>query len=180
MVDITQAFRDRIAAGSAVTDIVGQNIFNDALPQPFDPPAIVFWAITERIFFDLESATAIAISQATMECRCYGIDRTQANLISFELWKHLDGFMGIQSGVLIKDLSRGDGVTHIFDEPSGGTDQRRFISQLDFVVTYDSLNTHPPTTAGQSSGSAGTTAGREVANEQPASSAGSASVSGDS
>jgi hypothetical protein len=178
VVDITQAFHNRIKAGQAVVDIVGNKIFNDALPQPFSPPAVVFWAQIEDVFFDLESAKAIAISQVTMTCRCYGIDRTGANNLAFELWRHLDGWAGVESGVLFKDLSRDGGTTHIFDEVSGGTDQRRFISQLDFVVTYDSMTTFPPAGLGHSVGGAGASAGREIADHKPGASTGSATTTG--
>lgn len=142
MVDITLAFRNLIIAKPAITGIVGSNVFNDALPQTKEPPAIVFWIITEQVLGDLTSSIPVAISQALFTCRCYGRDRTEANKLSGEMWRNLDGITGIHSTVAIHSVDRDGGVVHTFDEPSGGTDQRRFISQLDFLVSYDSVNTY--------------------------------------
>ena len=139
MVDVTQAFYDRIVTSTVVMGIIGNRLYNDAPPETMTPPACIFWKITDRVFASLGGA--IGMDQATFQVDAYGRTRTEADNLAWELWTYLDGFIGFQGNVLIKDISRGEGgVIHSFDPVSGGTDQRRFIASQDFVLTYDSKN----------------------------------------
>jgi hypothetical protein len=143
MVDITKAFYDLLQAQTPVTDIVGNRIYTDAPAQTMVPPALIFWTVSDRVWASLKSATEIALEQTTFQVDCYGMTRTEANNLAYEVWRAIDGFAGQQNEVLILDLSRSEsGITHEWDPVSGGTDQRRFISSQDFDVTFDCVNTY--------------------------------------
>lgn len=133
-VDVTIAFAARLRAGTEITKLVGERIYANRMPQAVAQPCLVFWSISERVWYDLQSN--IGMDQATFQVDAYGTTQIEANRLAWETWRHMDGFSGIVGNVMLRDVSRSSGIIHGTDRVTAGSDQYRYIATHEYEVTY--------------------------------------------
>ena len=134
MPDVSQSIRTRLLATSAVTDLVGQRIASDQLPQGVALPAITYFVV------DTEANETLAniadVSRARIQVDSYATTRGQANSVSDAVRLALQMFRGLIGDQFINSIQLASGERHLTDPAPAGTDQHRFVTSLDFFVFY--------------------------------------------
>jgi hypothetical protein len=130
MADIGAAIRSILVADATVATLASKRISSDYLPQGWKLPAIVYFVIDVT---PNESLTAIAnMSRARMQIDCYGGSRGDANQLSDAVRLALEK----NAGVFINEINMAVGPHDGIDRPPSGQDTRRFISSMDYLVSY--------------------------------------------
>jgi hypothetical protein len=135
--DITIAVKSLLLADIDVTDLVGQQVFVNRLPQGIDGPSIVLWVVTGTPWNALDRS--IGTDQSLIQIDAYGDTMGAAGSIGWQVWQTLDGAMGVSDGVSIIGAARESGPRNGSDRPLAGTQQYRFISSQDFRFTFRSI-----------------------------------------
>lgn len=135
MADIGAAIRAILVADGTVGALASKRISSDYLPQGWELPAIVYFVIDVT---PNESLTAIAnMSRARMQIDCYGGSRGDANQLSDAVRLALEkSNRGENAGVFINEINMAVGPHDGIDRPPSGQDTRRFISSMDYLVSY--------------------------------------------
>lgn len=110
-------------------------MYSDALPQQATLPAIRYLVVDTMPTECLIHIAAIARARMQIDCyantRAASVDLADAVRLALEK-KH----EGDNSGQFIHEISLQDGERHAVDRPLSGTDQRWYITILEFYVFY--------------------------------------------
>lgn len=135
MPDISKTIRSITLADSTVSGLVGTRMYSDALPQQATLPAIRYLVVDTMPTECLVHIAAIARARMQIDCyantRAASVDLADAVRLALEK-KH----EGDNSGQFIHEISLQDGERHAVDRPLSGTDQRWYITILEFYVFY--------------------------------------------
>jgi hypothetical protein len=135
MPDISKTIRSLALADATVSGLVGTRMYSDALPQQATLPAIRYIVIDTLPTECLVDIAAIA--RARMQIDCYANTRAAsvqlADAVRLALEKKHEGD---NSGQFVHEISLQDGERHAVDRPLSGTDQRWYITILEFYVFY--------------------------------------------
>lgn len=135
--DIGQSVRDRLAATSAVTNLVGRNIFADVLPQGADLSkhgAIVVQVPEATPHEDLNDSNRIF--QSNIVTLSYGRDRAEANAIAKAVRNDAlaADLRGVIHGMTWQEVTMTDGPQELVEQPQDGSDSFRRLTKQDFVI----------------------------------------------
>jgi hypothetical protein len=135
MPDISKTIRSITLADATVSGLVGTRMYSDALPQQATLPAIRYLIIDTLPTECLVHIAAIARARIQVDCyantRAASVELADAVRLALEK-KH----EGDNSGQFIHEISLQDGERHAVDRPLSGTDQRWYITILEFYVFY--------------------------------------------
>lgn len=143
MVDISLAVMSLLRSKTAITDLVGANIFFDRLPQGKPEDAIVIWTITETAHTNLGGAQGL--DQSVMQVDAMGRTRSDANALAWTIWTQLDPAAGpnplpiVQDQIQISGIHRLSGIRTPTNRVRSGTDEYQFLATQDLQFSYCSL-----------------------------------------
>jgi len=135
MPDIGATIRTLTLADSTVQGLVNTRMFSDVPPEQVAMPAIVYTVIDTVPNEHLVGI--VNASRARIQIDCAADTRLQANQLGDAVRLALEKkHRGVQSGQFIHEISLVSGEQYSFLRPEVGSDERRFITTLDFFVTY--------------------------------------------
>jgi hypothetical protein len=110
-------------------------MFSDVPPEQVAMPAIVYTVIDTTPNEHLSGI--VNASRARVQIDCAADTRLQANQLGDAVRLALEKkHRGNQGGQFINEISMVGGEQYSFLRPEVGSDERRFITTLDFFVTY--------------------------------------------
>ena len=135
MPDIQSTIRTLTLADGTVSGLVGTRMYSDVLPQSPTLPAIVSIVIATEAHEHLSGIANIA--QATIQVDSYAETRTAANSLADAVRLALEKQgRGDNSGQFINEINLISGERHGVDAPQDGSARFRYITILDFLVSY--------------------------------------------
>lgn len=135
MADVVVSTRAYLLSHTAVSDIVGQRIYADKLPQNAVLPAVVLKIQSERLDHSLQGLSGIVATRIQVEC--YATTRITSNaLADTVIWCGIDKIKGMYTGLNIRGVMVEDGRRSYEDDETGGGDDARYVSQFDFQVHW--------------------------------------------
>jgi len=140
MADVASALRTFILnnTGSSITNLVATRIYPDDLPQGAQLPAIVY----NKISTTHEHVTAggwglAGMAVCRVELECFSATRAQANNLADLLKTNIIGSLrGVYGGINFFDATMGAGQRTIVETPTNGSDERRYVSVIEFLISY--------------------------------------------
>ena len=135
MPDISATIRSITLADASVSALVGSRMYSDILPQKATMPAITYEVVDT---IANEHLTGIAdVAQARIQINSVAKTRSEAIALADAVRLALQKkHRGDNSGQFINEISLAQGEQTTFDPPEAGTDQRRFVTILEFDVFY--------------------------------------------
>ena len=135
MADVVVSTRTYLLTKTAITDIVGQRIYADKLPQKATLPALVLKIQSERYDHALDGLSGIVATRIQVEC--YADTRLTSNaLADAVIWCGIDQIKGTYTDINIRGVMVEDGRRSYEDDETGGGDDARYVSQFDFQVHW--------------------------------------------
>ena len=135
MADLAVAVRAYLLTKTAVTDIVGQRIYTDILPQSATLPAITLSKISTRHEHQLSDFGGLAHTR--MQFECFATTRLVANSMAEAI--RACGIItqkGTTSSVDIRGVRVDDGQRNYVDYPTDGSDEHRYVTTIDLIFDY--------------------------------------------
>jgi hypothetical protein len=134
MYDVAQSIRAYLLTKTAITDVVGQRIYADQLPQNATLPAIEMAVISDVPEMQLSDITGL--TKARIQFVCFATTRRITRQISQAIRTcGVAAIKGLYSGVWIKGVAV-DGSFDATIPPSDGNDIHRYLTTVDLVVDY--------------------------------------------
>lgn len=135
MADVIKSVRQYLLTKTAVTDLVGQRIYQGRLPQTSTTlPAATLRIISENYDHALDGLAGLVHTRIQVEC--YGStsesSRTAADAI---IWSGIDAIQGTYTSTNIRSVTVEDGRREFEDEDSSGDDQRH-VTSFDLMVIF--------------------------------------------
>ena len=132
---IGEAFRTKLLSYSAVSTIVGQRMYPDALKQRATLPAIVYFVVsTERDHY-LGGMTGSA--HARIQLDCYASTRTAASALASAIRNTgIDAYRGVTDTYTFCGIEFNSGDEYIQEPPTDGNQEHRYIVSFDCLVHY--------------------------------------------
>lgn len=135
MADVAIGLRAFMLGKTAITDIIGQRMYTDELPQKATMPACVMNKLFTMHDHTLSDFAGLAHARIQMEC--YAATRLAANSLAESLRSSgIVTHKGLAGGVDIRGARVEEGMSYKTDPPTDGSDESRYVSVLDFVVDY--------------------------------------------
>lgn len=110
-------------------------MYSDVIPQKCTMPAILY-SVVDTVANEHLSGIA-DVSRARIQIDCFAKTRSQANSLGDAVRLALEKQnRGDNDGQFINEINLVGGEEFAFDQAESGTDQRRYITTLDFYVFY--------------------------------------------
>jgi hypothetical protein len=132
--DIGATIRTLTLADGTVSGLVSTRMHSDVLPQRASLPAITYSVVDTLPNEHL--AGIAALSRARIQIDCYAATRAAANSLADAVRLALATHRGTTSGQRISSITMPSGEAYSFDPVEAGSDQRRFVTSMDFYVFY--------------------------------------------
>lgn len=141
--DIAVVTRSYMLTKTAITDLVGQRIYTDVLPQGATMPAVALFIDSEDYEHALDGLTGLVASRLRVEC--YAATRLVANAIAEAItWCGIDQQKGRLSytvsgttyGANIRSVMVETGKRYFTEPDNKGGDSERYVTTFDFMVTF--------------------------------------------
>lgn len=135
MPDIGSTVRTILVNDATVSALVSTRVYSDSLPQQVALPAITYTVVTAT---PNETLTAIAnVSTARIQVDCFDDTRGDANTLADGVRLALEMVNHTLTGSqFVNAIHMVSGPSDSSDIPEVGSDRRRYISMMDFRVTY--------------------------------------------
>ncbi len=134
-VDIGVAIAGKLQSTTEITDITETRIYSDVVPQTSAVPAILLRIISEVPHNTLSGP--LGMDRARVQIDSYGRTRPEANELAWYVWTTLwSADPQVLGNVHVMEVSRDSGIRYSNDRPETGSDQVRFLSSQDFLVSY--------------------------------------------
>ena len=135
MSGIGEALRTKLLSYNAVSSIVGQRMYPDALVQGAQLPAIAYYVTSTERDHTLEGLNRFASARVTLDC--YALTRVAASSLSRAIRETgVDHFKGLVSGYDFDGIEFDSGDEYLNDPPSDGNQEHRYIVSFDLLVHY--------------------------------------------
>ena len=135
MADVVVSVRTYLLTKTAITDIVGQRIYSDKLPQGATLPAAVLKIQSERYDHAIDGLSGMVATRIQVEC--YATTRLVSNaLADAVIWCGIDAIKGTFTAINIRGVMVEDGRRSYEDDETGGGDDARYVSQFDLTVHW--------------------------------------------
>lgn len=135
MADLQVAVRTFLLTKTAITDLVGQRIYADDLPQSATMPAITTQRISTR--HDHQLSDFAGLAHARVQYACFAATRQTANAIAEAIRScGIITQKGTLNSVDIRGVRLVDGPTEYTESPTDGSDEHRYVTALDFEFDY--------------------------------------------
>lgn len=138
MADIASAVRTYLLTKSAITDLVSTRIYPDDLPQGATLPAIVYNKISTNHEHVVAGGWGLAgMANCRLEMECFSSTRSQANSLADLIKNNTIGQLrGVYGGVNVFDATMGAGQRTFVDQPTDGSDERRYCSVIELMISF--------------------------------------------
>lgn len=135
MADVAIGLRGYLLGKTAITDIIGQRMYTDELPQSATMPAVVM----NKLFTTHDHALSdfAGLAHARVQFECYADTRLAANALAEAL--RSSGIVtqkGVTSDVDIRGARVEEGMSYKTEPPTDGSAESRYVSVLDLVIDY--------------------------------------------
>lgn len=132
--DIGKSVRDRLAATTQVTDIVGSRIYADVREQGASLPQVVVYVLSSTAYEDLNSSNRML--QATIRVAAYGKIREQANALAKAIRDNAlaADLSGSIEGMDWKECSLVGGPAELVEPPQDGSDTYTRVTDQQFSI----------------------------------------------
>lgn len=135
MADVMVGVRGYLLSRTAITELVGQRIYTDIMPQNATLPAVAFSKRTTRHERTLSGFAGIA--HCRLQFDCYAATRLQANYIAEAI--RASGIIrvkGMTFGVDIRGARVEDGQRNEVEYSNENSDDHRYVTSLDLEIDY--------------------------------------------
>lgn len=140
MADVASAVRSYLLnnTGTTLTSIIGDRIYPDAIPQGEVRTSIVYNKISTTHEHVTGSSWGLAgMASCRLEFECYASTRSAANNLADVLKRSIIGSLrGVYAGINFFDVMIGSGQRTFVDPPTDGSDERRYVTSIEFMVSY--------------------------------------------
>lgn len=135
MADVCVALRTYLLTKTAITDIVGQRIYADQLPQGATIPAVVMYIASESYDHALDGLAGMIHTRVQFECLAdtRKISHAIADAI---IWCGADQLKGLTNSIDFRSVMIEDGRRAYNDPDTSGGDQQRYVTTFDFMVHH--------------------------------------------
>ncbi len=135
MADVAIAIRTYLLTKSTVTDIVGQRIYADMLPQNPTLPAVTFSKVSTS--HDHTISNLAGLAHCRLQFDCYATTRTTANEICEVIRKcGVITQKGTLSGVDVRGVRLEDGQRNFVEYTRDDSDDHRYVTNFDLAIDY--------------------------------------------
>lgn len=135
MADVAFAVRAYLLTKTAITDLVGQRIYTDQLPQNPTLPAIVMFKRYTQHEHALSDLAGLA--SANIQFECFATTRSVANSIADAIIDcGIITHKGTQSSVDIRGVRVSQGQMNDVVAPLDGSDERYYMTVIELEVDY--------------------------------------------
>jgi hypothetical protein len=132
---IGEALRTKLLSYSAVSTLIGQRMYPDALVQNATLPACLYYVTSTERENHLQGLSKLAHARFTIEC--YALTRTTASAISRAIRDTgIDAFRGVVSSHTFCGIDFDSGDEYMQEPPTDGNQEHRYIVSFDMLVHY--------------------------------------------
>ena len=138
MADICSELRTWMKTQATITAIVGATtsakIYEHDAKQGVAPPYIIL-----HVFEGSSSETLAAIAGVAMnriQVDCYGLTANAAYTLAEAVRVELQMYRGIMGSTAVLNVTSDGGYDRLFDPPSTGANQKRYVYSRDYLITY--------------------------------------------
>lgn len=132
---IGEALRTKLLSYNAVSTLIGQRMYPDALVQGATLPAVVYYVISTQRDHHLDGLGKSAHARFTLEC--YALTRTAASAISKAIRETgIDAFRGVVSNHTFCGIDFDSGDEYMQEPPTDGNQEHRYLVSFDLLVHY--------------------------------------------
>lgn len=135
MADVNVAVRTYLLTKTAITDLIGQRMYTDALPQSATIPAVAMSTVSETYEHALEGLAGPVATRIQFEC--YATTRlVSLSIADAIIWCGIDAIKGSYSSINIRSVMVEDGRRCFTEGDNAGGDAQRYVTNFDLLVTY--------------------------------------------
>ena len=135
MAEVRVALRSYLLTKTAITDIVGQRIYAQQLPQSATIPAVTMTTISES--YDHDLAGLAGLVQTRIQFECFATTELVAlQLADAIIWCGVDTLKGLSGGINFRSVMVEDGRRCYSDADNDAGDEQRRVVNFDLMVTY--------------------------------------------
>lgn len=135
MADVNIAVRTYLLTKTAITDLIGQRMYTDALPQGATIPAVAMSTVSETYDHAIDGLGGIVASRIQFEC--YASTRiVSLSIADAIIWCGIDAIKGTYSSINIRSVMVEDGRRCFTDADTAGGDAQRYVTSFDLLVTH--------------------------------------------
>lgn len=135
MADLAVSVRTYLLSLTTITDVVGQRIYADILPQSATLPAITMEKVSTRHDHQLSDYAGLAHSR--IQFACFATTRLIANSVAEAI--RSSGIIllkGLYTNVDIRGVRCDDGQRNYVEYALDGSDDHRYVTTIDFIFDY--------------------------------------------
>lgn len=145
MADVASAFRSYILSQSAITSLIGSGatarMYPDDMPQDCQLPACTYSKISVRHEHTIgQNWGRSGFAACRLEIECYAVSRSQSSDIVDTIMDYVCGptgrLRGVYGGVNFLDVMVGDGARTYAVAPTDGSDERWYVTVVEFMLSY--------------------------------------------
>jgi hypothetical protein len=136
--DICDELRTYLKTQATITAIVGSStsarIYQHDAKQGAALPFIIL-----HVFKGTSSETLAAIAGVAMnriQVDCYGVTNSAAYALAEAVRVKLQMYRGTMGSTAVLNVTSDGGYDRLFDPPSTGSNQKRYIYSRDYLITY--------------------------------------------
>ena len=132
---IGEALRTKLLSYQAVTALIGQRMYPDALVEGATLPAVVYYVTSTQRDHMLSGVGKSAHARVTLEC--YAVTRTTCNAIEKAIRETgIDSFRGVVSNYSFDGVDFDSGDEYLQESPTDGNQEHRYLVSFDLLVHY--------------------------------------------
>ena len=135
MADVGEGLRLFLLSKTAITDLIGQRIYADILPQNATLPAVAYSKISTRHDYTLSRFAGLA--HCRIQFDCFATTRASANEIAEAI--RASGIVGTKGetyGVNIRGARVEEGQRNEIEYSRENSDDHRYVTSLDLEIDY--------------------------------------------
>ncbi len=133
--DVSKALRAKLLSYAAISALVGQRMYPDALLQKATLPAIVYSKISTQRDHVISDVTRLA--HALFQFDCYGTTRDSSNDIAHAIrTSGICAYQGTTSSIYFCGSEIDIGDYYESGPPTDGNQEHRYITAFDLLVHY--------------------------------------------
>lgn len=138
MPDICDELRTYMKTQATITAIVGSGvdakIYQHDAKQGIAPPYIILHVFEGTSSEYLGGIAGVAMNRIQVDC--YGITNSAAYALAEAVRVKVQMYRGTMGSTAVLNVTSDGGYDRLFDPPSTGANQKRYIYSRDYLITY--------------------------------------------
>lgn len=135
MADVVSAVRTYILSKTAVTDLIGQRLYLDRLPQGATLPAATIFKISERDTHGISDRAGFV--HCRLQISCHSTSRLTTEALADAIRSSgLCAQKGTVNSVVVHGVTVEDGKRNYVLDARDGSDDHEYVTDFDFMVSY--------------------------------------------